>query len=458
MSGIFPGHMADQNDSPKRRNSKKDAPLHTNGALKEFQLLKHHFCVRSSVRNGAVGPEAGPFTLFLPASRSGFKTILQSLNPSPLEAAWEKLEGALKSSKNETSLYRPLSKFLTLLADKRYLFIPWDNNTVGEDGESFRQDIIVVDAQSQDIDKLLESDFAPSNLPTEFRRDDGDKVRSRVYYSDILMVGEVKVIKAPTSPQVIFNHATQVLRYLFTISRYQPRHAHHIGFLAYRDGFVIIDYYPDRAFFSDLFRWDDPVTAHRALQDVIADVRRRHFTTNQFASLKGMNHHERSRLQFCLSGDFNVDTDTVYQLFDLHRGDGWHRNAYVGIAVHFQSINERLNWKVVKHYWHDTRRRFNELDILQHIYRHSNKKLCTAGIIPVDLSESQVLGQDTTPASAQFEGSHVLRQSVLLVMKALGQPLSSCCSVMEFLKAMYDLVEGKSFLHRTQWWIIILAS
>jgi hypothetical protein len=330
---------------------------------------------------------------------------------------------------------------------------------VGEDGESFRQDIIVVDAQSQDIDKLLESDFAPSNLPAEFRyRDDGGKVRSRVYYSDILMVGEVKVIKAPTSPQVIFDHATQVLKYLFTISRYQPRHAHHIGFLAYRDGFIIIDYYPDRAFFSDLFRWDDPIAAHRALQDAIADVRRRHFTTNQFASLKRMNHHERSRLQFCLSGDFNVDTDTVYQLFDLHRGDGWRRNAYVAIAVHFQSVNERLNWKVIKHYWHDTRRRFNELEILQHIYRHSNKKLCTAGIIQVDLSESRVLGQDTTPPSAQSEGSHVPRHSVLLVMQTLGQALSSCSSVMQFLKAMYDLVEGKSFLHRTQWWLIILAS
>ncbi len=370
--------------------------------------------------------------------------MLQSLNPSPLEVAWEKLEGALKSSKNETSLYRPLLKFLTLLADKRYLFIPWDDNTVGEEGESFRQYIIVVDAQSQDIDKLLESDFAPSNLPAEFRyRDDGGKVRSRVYYSDILMVGEVKVIKAPTSrsSQVIFDHATQVLKYLFTISRYQPQHAHYIGFLAYRDGFIIIDYYPDRAFFSDLFRWDDPIAAHHALQNAIADIRRRHFTTNQFASLKGMNHHERSRLQFCLSGDFNVDTDTVYQLFDLHRGDGWHRNAYVAIAVHFQSVNERLNWKVVKHYWHDTRRRFNELDILRHIYRDSNKKPCTAGIIQVDLSDSTTLGRDTTPASAQSEGSHVPRQGVL-VMKTLGQALSSCSSVMQFLKAMYDLVEG----------------
>ncbi len=72
MSGILPGHMAlNQNDSPKRKNSKKDAPLHTNGALKEFiktQLLKHNFCVRSSDRNKAAGPEAGPFRPFLPAS------------------------------------------------------------------------------------------------------------------------------------------------------------------------------------------------------------------------------------------------------------------------------------------------------------------------------------------------------------------------------------------------------
>ena len=459
MSDIVPGQIAGQDESPKRMGSNKNAPLHQNDVLIKNRFLKENFCVRSDIRNNrakaagakirnnaAKEAEAESSGSSLRSSESTFERIIPR-ELSPLEAAWDKLQDAsrYKHPRKETPLYRPLCKFLTLLAESSYLFIPWDNQTAREDEELFRQAILAVNAQRKDIDEFLHNDLPLSDLPDEFHYCDKDKVRSRVYYSDIQMVGEVKSGDAPGSSQECFHHATQVLKYLFITSRYQPRHAHHIGFLAYHNGFVIIDYYPDRAFFSNLFAWDDP-EAQIALKQAIDDIQNRSFTTKQFESINATLRHDKSRLQFCLSGNF-TDTNDVYKLFDLHRGEGWHRNAYVGIGVGNQ-IDMRSDWKVIKHYWHNMGRRFNELDILRHIYQRpltSGEKRCTTGIVRVNLTESRVLIQDGTPGSSgsPVDGDCVPRQSVLLVMESLGHALSSCSSVMEFLKAMYDLVEGE---------------
>ena len=450
MSDIVPGQIAGQDESsPKRMGStsNKNAPLHQNNFLKDFiknRLIKEHFCVLSEIRNNeakAAGAEIRNDAAKAAEAGSSLRPSFEKLVPrklSQLEAAWDKLQDAYKSPREKASLYRPLCKFLTLVAESRYLFIPWDIQTA-------REDILAVNAQWKDIDKFLHSDLALSDLPDEFHYRDKDKVQSRVYYSDIQMVGEVKPGDAPGSRQELFGHATQVLKYLFTTSRYQPRHAYHIGFLAYHNGFVIIDYYPDRALFSHLFAWDDP-DAQIALKQAIDDIQDRNFTTKQFESINATLRRDKSRLQFCLSGKF-THTDTVYQLFDLHRGEGWHRNAYVGIGVGEQ-IDTRSDWKVIKHYWHDMGRRFNELHILQHIYQRpliSGEKRCTTGIVRVNFNESRVLirGDTSGSSGSSTDGVHVPRQSVLLVMESLGHALSSCSSVMQFLKAMYDLVEGE---------------
>ena len=113
-----------------------------------------------------------------------------------------------------------------------------------------------------------------------------------------------------------------------------------------------------------------------------------------------------------------------------------------GIGVR-SGIDGELNptdWKVIKHYWHDMGRRFNELEILKKIHSPSSKKkLCTAGIVRVDFQESMELGEDTTSTP----GQPVERQSIFLIMKTLGKALATCPSVMKYLKVMYDLVEGK---------------
>jgi hypothetical protein len=337
--------------------------------------------------------------------------------------------------KKEKTIYVPLCRFLTLLANKEFLFIPWDHKT---QGEPYRQDIIVVNAQPDEIDRFLNGRQAMDRLPSEFTYHEGGKLKLRVHYSDVQMVGEVKTHVAPESP---FKDAVQVLKYLFTVMCYQPQHASHIGILVYHNGFFIIDYYPDQAFFSKLFKWEEKVTVWEALRSAIADVQRRPFTTKQFAPIKSSDHQGLSRLKFSLSGDFTSEAQ-VYQLFDLHRGLGYHRNAYVGIGVR-SGIDGELNpadCKVIKHYWHDMGRHFNKLEILERIHSPSSKKkLCTTGIVRVDLQESMELGKGTTLTLGQL----VERQSVLLVMKTLGKALATCPLVMKFLKVMYDLVEGK---------------
>ena len=306
MSDIIPGTVAN-GDSAKRLSS---TPIHTNDALSQFikeQLVKGNFCIKTNSRNNAV---AGKVTQSSASNRRG-KPSAPSL---PINSAWTTLRHVLKS-RQEKTIYGPLCRFLTLLANKKFLFIPWDHKTQGED-ELYRQDIIAVDAQPDEIDRFLDGKQAMDRLPSEFIYHEEGKLKPRVHYSNVQMVGEVKPGIAPESP---FEDAVQVLKYLFTVSRYQPQHASHIGILVYGDGFFIIDYYPDQAFFSKLFKWEEKDAAWEALRSAIANVQSRPFTTKQFATIKASDRHGPSRLQFSLSGDFIASDAQVYRLFDLHR-------------------------------------------------------------------------------------------------------------------------------------------
>jgi hypothetical protein len=139
------------------------------------------------------------------------------------------LRESLASTK-ETLMYKPLCRFLTLLVERKFLFIPWECETTGG---LYRQDILVVNAQSGETDRFLNGGLDLAWLPDRFHSPlEKGKAGSKVYYYDIQMAGEVKACKAPKEPLALFYHAAQVLKYLFTISRYQPQHAYHIGILA----------------------------------------------------------------------------------------------------------------------------------------------------------------------------------------------------------------------------------
>jgi hypothetical protein len=278
-----------KDDSPKRKGSNKDIPLHSSDALTrliEYQL-EQCFCITSNARNA----EVARIPILSESAPQSQKTL--SVQELPIESAWNALRESLASTK-ETLMYKPLCRFLTLLAERKFLFIPWECKTTGG---LYRQDILVVNAQSGETDHFLGGGLDLAWLPDRFHstREEG-KTGSKVCYSDIQMVGEVKACDAPKEPSTLFKHAIQVLRYQFTVSRYQPQHAFHIGILAYRDGFFIVDYYPDQAFFSELFKWEDKDTAWKALRGAISNVQNRSFTTKQFASLESTDRHGQARL------------------------------------------------------------------------------------------------------------------------------------------------------------------
>ena len=151
MSDIIPGTVAN-GDSPKRLNSNKATPIHTNDTLSQFikeQLVKGGFCIKTNSRNNAV---AGKVTQSKPSASN--RLGKPSASSSPIDSAWNTLQNVLKSKKEKT-IYAPLCRFLTLLANKEFLFIPWDHKTQGED-ELCRQDNVVVNAQPDKIDRFLD--------------------------------------------------------------------------------------------------------------------------------------------------------------------------------------------------------------------------------------------------------------------------------------------------------------
>ncbi len=173
----------------------------------ECRLVKQGLCIISNTRNAAVTTMIPMFSESIPQSQ---KTL--SIQESPIESAWKALREPLTSANKEALMYKPPCRFLTLLAERKFLFIPWKCKTTGG---LYRRDILVVNAQSGEIDRFLGGGLDLARLPDWFHstREKG-KAGSKVYYSDIQMIGEVKACDAPKEHPTLFKHAIQVSHYL----------------------------------------------------------------------------------------------------------------------------------------------------------------------------------------------------------------------------------------------------
>jgi hypothetical protein len=132
-SDIAPGNVVND-DSSKRRGSFKAIPLHANPNLEAFireqLLLNPDFCVQLDVITMPILPSSA-------ASAAQNSTKPTTQTSRELGNSWKILRNVLKSTK-ETSTYGPLSRFLTLLMDRKFLFIPWDHSTKDTEGESYQ--------------------------------------------------------------------------------------------------------------------------------------------------------------------------------------------------------------------------------------------------------------------------------------------------------------------------------
>ena len=431
-SGILPGEPI--YTTPPKRNGNNEAITHTNDAVLIF--------LRSAVRNG-------DYIIREIKEDIPFGNVAATLlKNKTLKDAWKSVTqlAATTTNKSEGLMYLPIAAFLTLLANPSLsrtdtngseitkLFIPWDRVTRADESERLRQDIIAVEATLVETWSFLK-DPSWNTLPKRYL--DGHN-NPRIYYSDIHFIIEVKAKAAAASN--IKEDVLQLIKYFFTASRYQPRHAAYRGVLAYRDGFITVHYFPDIAVYSQTYKWKDKVALN-----VLADLFNTQlpFTTKEFRSCI-VSEHEwlgniSSRLQY-------TSGNNVYQLFDLFHGLGWNRNTYIGLGIPMGTgVNKSRDCRVFKHGWYDIRRSTNEYEVLKHIFHPADgKKRCTAGIIRPDLELCRII-KDSEEVPELFDADNEeipARDDIVVSFKTIGETLASCRSVRQFLMAMYDLVEG----------------
>ncbi|KAF8631961.1 hypothetical protein AX15_002098, partial [Amanita polypyramis BW_CC] len=399
------------------------------------------------------------------------------LENEELKHAWDeviKLAGSVKLK--ELSMYKPIAKFLNLLVNpglvgigttntddvgtataRNLMFIPWDHVTGGVDeGERFRQDIIAVDATPDETREFLAGDLSGDAVPQKYY----EPGHLRIYYFDIRYIVEEKASTA--TPAQIHSDMLQLLKYFFTASQYQSRHAAYCGILAYRNGFKTVHYFPDITLHSRLYQWDELVLKVRV--DLFsADVP---FTTKSFCP---SNHRWQGKIPLRLQ--YHTETicgqpnaNTIYQLYDIFHGHGWTRNAYVGLGIPAGAATDsQLNGcRVFKHSWHDMHRSSNELDI------YIETTMARSGVQLLSLSREQEpeLTYDHLLKGIDIGETQIPeRIDVVIAFKTIGESLANCSSVKQFLMAMCNLVEvhrtlveDHGLLHRDIGWFNVLVN
>ncbi|KIJ27542.1 hypothetical protein M422DRAFT_784867 [Sphaerobolus stellatus SS14] len=145
----------------------------------------------------------------------------------------------------------------------------------------------------------------------------------------------------------------------------------------------------------------------------------------------------------------NYDVDAVF----ARKSNG--RRTWLAIGTEANAERSNDDIYVIKDMWRDTRRRFDEGSLLQKIHKD--------GFVP-----GVVRPISSGPVEDVFvedkEGDVVRkREKRRLVMGTRGLPLSSCKTLLDFLKVMYDVIEAhqhvveRGVIHRDLSWFNILC-
>ena len=118
-----------------------------------------------------------------------------------------------------------------------------------------------------------------------------------------------------------------------------------------------------------------------------------------------------------------------YQVIPIFTRKGAGRRTWIALGTETGSSDSRGNLIIAKDMWRDEARRFEEDVLLEKA--HLN------GFIPgvVRLANKMHLDLNVTEGKQQ-------RTKRRIIMGSSGSPLSSCTSVLHFLKVIYDAVEG----------------
>ena len=338
------------------------------------------------------------------------------VNASPsTRIRWEALLRRIKGTQEEgteSSMYRPLSTLLTSIsldlaprdAEQVLIFVPNSENR-----------ILASHGSAEDKPDLL-AFFASRNVAN-------DVANERPYKATIpsthliVCAGECKV-----RAQAVL----QSFRYMFSISRHNPSSSLVYGLFADRTRFQFFALGLDNEIQWKEVPWtdDDSIaklcSCVKKISDSVASQIPQSFPRILSRSIFKVEDY-RMYLYSATIGS------TTFTLLPIYYGRGSGRKPFVAIAVPSDgNLGNPSIVRVFKYSWHEPTRHRRELDLL--------KKLCgVPGVVQIDES----LCNDSIGGDA-WSG----RLRSLIAMKTAGFPLCSCKSALEFLEAMYDLLEG----------------
>ncbi|KAF8521151.1 hypothetical protein JB92DRAFT_3111299 [Gautieria morchelliformis] len=371
--------------------------------------------------------------------------------------------------KPEHKIYEPLAKLLTEVSrivhcmqvkgsrtsaltatNSLIMFIPRATSVQeADDGEAIRPDIAGVEATAEEVVKYLEDGDLPDWI-------------SSLRWSQLVSVAEVKLANLPEQRKEA--DMLQLLSYVWCANRYQPNRFIHTALLAFKTGFMTLQYHPDSVAVSS----SHPYSDIEGLVRYVYDVYYPGGTTStplEFTNLKPIpsSPHElktnavttllKPHFTYTVQGD---DETVQYSIFDLFHGSGFGRQAYVGLGAKTTAGGRSPLIIVLKVYCRDAACRFKEEHIIQKIHRD--------GYLP----GVPRICEDTQEQPFVLQGSHEqdpVWEACMISLATTGESLSTCKNVLQFLKAMYDLtevhrilVERKHILHRDISWGNILIN
>ncbi|KAL5522463.1 hypothetical protein ACEPAG_8479 [Sanghuangporus baumii] len=254
--------------------------------------------------------------------------------------------------------------------------------------------------------------------------------------SDHLDVNSSKDIHIPSPhllvsvvvPKIGFDDIGRCTRYLLSLSSFRPASYAQHGLVVGEDDFTIVSVGIDDQRTSSEIPWNHPFVIQKLCSFVklVRDeaVRPRHPATPKLTDVITMKTRTIGLYSAKLRG-------RQFRLFPiLSRADG--RKPFVALGV----SEDDQDVRVFKYSWYKTVDCWQEHKLLQELQD-------APGIVRLDdeLSDAS-LETNAADSCGLDEDSRVCG---LLVLRTIGYPLCACESVLEFLEAMYDLLEGKCF-------------
>ncbi|KAL5480755.1 hypothetical protein ACEPAI_9695 [Sanghuangporus weigelae] len=235
-------------------------------------------------------------------------------------------------------------------------------------------------------------------------------------------------------------------RYLLSLSSYNPTSFLQFGLVVDGDGFVFVALGLDNFRTWPKVTWDHP-TAIRKLCTCMQVIRK--------AALKDVLPVVPKLAEVVSAGPWAVGMYTVRVGDELFRllpiySRAKEAKPFVALGI----AEEKQDCRIFKYSWYSSEEEWREFELLKRLSDvpavvHLDERL---SIDSIEMNESKV-----------FEDDINVRTRRLLVLKTIGRPLCACESVLEFLEAMYDLLEvlrylvqEKNVLHRDVSWSNVL--